>query len=40
MLIMWTHSAIPCFHQPLDPHTYLNTFIDLAVRGLMPDPAG
>jgi len=37
MLIMWTHSPMPCARPPLDPIAYLDAFIDMAVRGLLPD---
>lgn len=37
MLTMWTHTQQPCAHENVDPHTYINTFLDVFLRGLAPD---
>lgn len=37
MLTMWTHSLLPCGMKNLDPDVYMRTFIDLSLRGLLPD---
>lgn len=34
MLMMWTHSFLPCDVNDIDPIAYLNTFIDMSLRGL------
>lgn len=39
MLMMWTHSFFPCEAQRVDPNAYMEAFLDLALRGLQPDPA-
>ncbi len=39
MLMMWTHSLVPCKNAVIDPHLYLATFIELTLRGLRPDGA-
>ena len=39
MLIMWTHSMLPCRLEHVEPHAFLHSFVDLALRGLAPDPA-
>ena len=32
--MMWTHSFLPCDVHDIDPIAYLNTFIDMSLRGL------
>lgn len=39
MLMMWKHSVGPCDQSELDPMMFLNSFIDMALNGLLP-PAG
>jgi AcrR family transcriptional regulator len=39
MLMLWMHSVGPCQNQSIDPHAYINSFIDLALHGLMPPAA-
>ncbi|MEO6919986.1 MAG: TetR/AcrR family transcriptional regulator [Collimonas sp.] len=40
MLMMWQQSLNPCHEEPLDPASYLNSFIDLCLNGLQqPKPA-
>lgn len=34
MLMTWKHSVGPCDHADLDPHTFLATFLDMALHGL------
>lgn len=35
MLMMWTHSFMPCDTGPLDPVAYMDAFIDVSLRGLL-----
>ncbi|HEV7813934.1 MAG TPA: TetR/AcrR family transcriptional regulator [Janthinobacterium sp.] len=37
MLTMWKHSLQPCANKAIDPHAYLNAFLDVTLRGLRPD---
>jgi AcrR family transcriptional regulator len=39
MLMMWNHSFNSCRMEPIDPQEYLNCFIDLVLRGLLPSSA-
>ena len=40
MLMMWKHSfGSACSLQPLSPHAYLNSFVDLFLHGLLRDTA-
>ncbi|MFL6707450.1 MAG: TetR/AcrR family transcriptional regulator [Massilia sp.] len=40
MLMTWKHSIGPCDSADLDPHTFLATFLDMALHGLaVPAPA-
>ncbi len=35
-LMMWTHSFMPtCAMPPIDPHAFMETFIDVSLRGLV-----
>lgn len=36
MLITWKHSLAPCARGDLDPLAFLDTFLDLALGGLLP----
>jgi hypothetical protein len=38
-LIMWRHSVGPCPRAELDPHAFLDTFLDMALHGLLPPPS-
>ena len=38
-LIMWKHSIGPCPRTELDPQAFLDTFLDMALHGLLPAPA-
>lgn len=40
MLMMWTHSFLPCDMPTIDPHAYMTAFIDMALRGLLAPEAG
>ena len=35
MLMMWTNGFMPCEKGPIDPQAYMNTFIDLSLRGML-----
>jgi AcrR family transcriptional regulator len=39
MLITWKHSVAPCERTELDPATFLDTFLDLALHGLLRAPS-
>jgi AcrR family transcriptional regulator len=39
MLITWKHSAAPCDRGDLEPQVFLDTFLDMALYGLLPPPA-
>lgn len=39
MLMMWTHSLLPCKIENIDPHAFLNAFMDVTLSGLMRDAA-
>ncbi|MBA5639130.1 TetR/AcrR family transcriptional regulator [Duganella sp. LX20W] len=39
MLMMWTHSFLPCDMSALDPQAYMAAFIDMALNGLLPPGA-
>ena len=34
MLMMWTNGFMPCEKGPIDPQSYMQTFIDLTLRGM------
>jgi AcrR family transcriptional regulator len=36
MLITWKHSVSPCERGELDPKAFLDTFLDMALHGLLP----
>ena len=36
MLITWKHSVAPCERSELDPLAFLDTFLDVALNGLLP----
>ncbi|MET3131124.1 AcrR family transcriptional regulator [Oxalobacteraceae bacterium GrIS 1.11] len=36
MLMMWTHSFLPCDASDIEPQAYMGEFIDLTLRGLHP----
>lgn len=36
MLITWKHSVAPCERSELDPRAFLDTFLDVALNGLLP----
>jgi AcrR family transcriptional regulator len=38
MLITWKHSVGPCERAELDPGSFLQTFLDMALYGLLPEP--
>jgi AcrR family transcriptional regulator len=38
MLITWKHSVGPCPRAELDPQAFLDTFLDMALHGLLPAP--
>jgi AcrR family transcriptional regulator len=40
MLITWKHSVCPCERGELDPTAFLDTFLDMALHGLLPAPVG
>jgi AcrR family transcriptional regulator len=39
MLMMWTHSFLPCDMPALDPQAYMEAFIGMALGGLLPPGA-
>jgi AcrR family transcriptional regulator len=39
MLMMWKHSMGPCNMGEMDPNQFLDSFIDLSLRGLLPPKA-
>lgn len=39
MLITWKHSVGPCPRAELDPQAFLDTFLDMALHGLLPPDA-
>lgn len=39
MLMMWTHSFLPCDMSALDPQAYMEAFIGMALNGLLPPGA-
>jgi len=39
MLMMWKHSIGPCNMSEMDPNTFLDSFVDLALQGLLPPKA-
>jgi AcrR family transcriptional regulator len=39
-LITWKHSIGPCPRAELDPQAFLDSFLDMALHGLPPAPAG
>ena len=40
MLMMWKHSVGPCDQADLDPMAFLNAFLEMALHGVLPRPAG
>ncbi|THC40914.1 TetR/AcrR family transcriptional regulator [Massilia sp. Mn16-1_5] len=36
MLVTWKHSVGPCERGDLEPQAFLNTFLDMALHGLLP----
>jgi AcrR family transcriptional regulator len=36
MLITWKHSVGPCERAELDPHAFIDTFLDVTLQGLLP----
>lgn len=40
MLMLWTHSMLPCEVKDLDPLAYLDTLVDMSLRGLLLHPPG
>jgi hypothetical protein len=36
MLITWKHSVGPCPRAELEPLAFLDTFLDMALQGLLP----
>lgn len=40
MLITWKHSMAPCDSGALDPDAFLDTFLDVALNGLLPPGSG
>jgi len=39
MLVTWKHSVGPCERGALEPLAFLDTFLDMALHGLLPAPA-
>jgi AcrR family transcriptional regulator len=39
MLMTWKHSVGPCAHDQLDPEAFIDSFLDMALNGLLPPPA-
>ena len=39
MLMMWNHSFGACSIEPIAPEKYLDTYIDVFLRGMLADPA-
>lgn len=39
MLMMWTHSFLPCDMSALDPQAYMEAFVGMALNGLLPPGA-
>jgi hypothetical protein len=37
MLITWKHSVAPCDRGELNPPAFLDTFLDMALYGLLPE---
>jgi len=35
MLMMWTNGFMPCEKGPIDPITYMDTFIEVSLRGML-----
>jgi len=40
MLMTWKHSMCPCDHGQIDAHAFLDTFLDVALNGLLPPGTG
>ena len=38
MLMTWKHSIGPCAHEQLDPVAFIDSFLDMALNGLLPPP--
>lgn len=39
MLMTWKHSIGPCAQDQLDPEAFIDSFLDMALNGLLPPPA-
>lgn len=39
MLMTWKHSIGPCAQDQLDPTAFIDSFLDMALNGLLPPPA-
>ena len=39
MLMTWKHSIGPCAHDKLDPAAFIDSFLDMALNGLLPPAA-
>ena len=39
MLMMWKHSVGPCDKGQMDAVAFLDAFLDMALNGLLPQPA-
>jgi AcrR family transcriptional regulator len=39
-LMMWKHSPMPCGETAQCPHSFLDTLIDMALHGVLVEPAG
>jgi hypothetical protein len=39
MLVTWKHSVGPCDMGQLEPRAFLDSFLDMALHGLLPAPA-
>lgn len=40
MLLMWKHSVGPCDQRDLDPHRFLDCFLDLVLHGMLVEAPG
>jgi hypothetical protein len=38
MLMTWKHSIGPCAQDQLDPEAFIDSFLDMALNGLLPSP--
>lgn len=39
MMMTWKHSVGPCSHDQLDPTAFIDSFLDMALNGLLPSAA-